>query len=85
MLKQKRIRDKGKAKLRDYFKELKNGEKVAIVRDLSKNASFSKRIQGRTGTVLGKQGNFFVIEFNDGGKKKKLVIESSHLKKLKTS
>lgn len=85
MLKHKRIRDKGRAKLGDYFKEIKQGEKVAIIRDLSKPANFARRIQGKTGTILGKRGNFFIVGILDGNKKKKLILESSHLKKLKTS
>ena len=62
MLKQKRIRDKGKLKLSQYFKELKKGEKVAIVRDLSKPFNFPSRICGKTGAVTGTQGRFFIVE-----------------------
>lgn len=85
MLKQKRIRDKGKAKLSHYFKNLKVGEKVAIIKDLSKNFNFPSRMHGKTGIVLGTQGSFFMIGIRDGNKLKKICIESSHLKKLKTS
>ena len=85
MLKQRRVREKGKLRLSEYFKELKEGDKVSIIKDLAKASNFPIRMHGKTGTVKRKQGNFFVVELNDGNKTKKLIVEATHLKKLKTS
>ncbi|MFH1056404.1 MAG: 50S ribosomal protein L21e [Candidatus Micrarchaeota archaeon] len=39
------------------------------------------RFNNKAGVVVGKQGGSFVMEFADGGKKKKLVVANVHLKK----
>ncbi|MBI5148300.1 hypothetical protein HZA33_01320 [Candidatus Pacearchaeota archaeon] len=85
MLKHKRIREKGKLALSRYFQELKQGDKVAFIKDLSRASNFHLRMQGRTGTVLGKIKNHYLIGIKVGHKLKKAIVEASHLKKLKTS
>jgi len=85
MLKRKKIREKGKIPLSKYFQNLKIGDKVTIVRNLSVSASFPKRIQGLTGTILGKQGRAYIVEIKQGKKAKKFIIEPLHLKKIKTT
>jgi len=83
MLKRKRIRNKGKAQLSRYFKEFKQGDKISIVRDLSYNFPIPGRFQGTTGTVLNKRGESYVIELKDMNKKKTVILQAVHLKKLK--
>jgi large subunit ribosomal protein L21e len=82
MLLRKRIRDRGKAKLSKYFKELNQGDKVSIIKDFSNTFPYPKRIQGSTGEVVGKRGEAYVIKFNEGKKEKTIILKAIHLKKL---
>lgn len=83
MLKQKRIREKGKTPLSRYFQRFIPGDKVAVVRNLSQPVSFPKRIQGLIGTVKEKQGKAYVVEIKQGNQVKKFIITPLHLKKIK--
>ena len=82
MIKRKNIKTRGKLKLSQYFQELKNGDRVAIVREQSLNPAFPRRIQGRSGIVVGKKGRAYVIKAMDYNEEKTYVINSMHLKKL---
>lgn len=82
MLKQKRIRRKGKVSLSSYFKGLKEGDRVAIVRELSLPAYFPKRVQGLSGVVTSKKGGSYIVRLRQGGKEKEFIIQAAHLKKL---
>lgn len=79
----KKIRTKGKIQFSRYFQEFENGERVAIIRELSINANFPKRLQGRTGVIEGKRGNVYLVKIKDIKKEKTLLIEPIHLKKIK--
>lgn len=81
MLKKKKLRARGKLKFSEYFKELNEGDKVSVVRELSQKAGFPKTIQGRTGTIEGKRGNAYLVNIRIG-KEKKFLIHPIHLKKL---
>ena len=81
-MKGKRLRQKGKIRLSQYFQNLKEGDKVAIVREKSINASFPSRMQGRTGVVEGMRGRSYVVKMNDYNEEKRYIIQAIHLKKL---
>ena len=83
MAKSKRIKEKGKIRLSDYFKELKEGDRVAVIRELSLKTSFPKRLQGRTGTIESKRGSAYIVKVKEYNKEKKFIIQPIHLKKLK--
>jgi large subunit ribosomal protein L21e len=82
MLKRKNIREKGKVKLSTYFQEFEKGQTVAVVREHSTQPKFPKKLQGRTGKVMGKQGNSYVIKLKDLNKEKTYIIHPIHLKKI---
>ena len=82
MLKRKKVRTKGKLKLSRYFQNLKIGERVSIVRELSQKTGFPKTIQGRTGIIEEKRGRCYVVKVKLG-KNKRFIIHPVHLKKLK--
>jgi len=84
MVNKKPIRTRGKIQLSRYFKKLQEGDKVAVVEERSKTIDFPKRLQGRTGTVIGKQGRSYLVKIKDQNKEKNFIIQSIHLKKLKT-
>ncbi|PIN90293.1 50S ribosomal protein L21e [Candidatus Pacearchaeota archaeon CG10_big_fil_rev_8_21_14_0_10_35_13] len=83
MIKRKRIREKGKIRLSEYFKVLKEGETVAIVRELAERSNVPKRMQGRTGIVKGRRGNAYIVKINDINQEKEYVVKAVHLKRIK--
>lgn len=85
MLKHKHPRTRGKIALTHYFQQLKPGDHVAVVRELSENFSYSKRLQGRTGRVLAKQGRAYKVEIRDLEKPKSYFIHPIHLKKIEVA
>jgi large subunit ribosomal protein L21e len=82
MLKHKRIRTKGKFSFTRFFQKFKPGDSVAVVRELSVNFGYSKRLQGRTGRVLSKQGTAYKIQISDFNKPKTYLIKPIHLTKI---
>lgn len=83
MLKRKRIREKGKISLTRYFHKFNSGDSIAIVRELNvQSPGFPRRMQGRTGKVIGKRGSAYVVEVYDFNAKKQYVIKPIHLKKI---
>jgi ribosomal protein L21E len=83
MVRQKNVREKGKIKLSDYFREFKEGDRVAVVSELAVQPKFPKKLQGRSGVVSGKRGNSYIVKINDLNKQKRYIIHPVHLKKLK--
>ena len=82
MLKRKRLREKGKISFTRFFQKFKEGDIVAVVRELSVKFGYPKRLQGRTGKVLEKRGSAYYVEINDLNKPKKYSIKPIHLKKI---
>ena len=82
MLKRKKAKTHGKLSLSQYFKEFKEGDRVAIVREQSLNPAFPKRIQGNSGVVVGKKGSACVLKVYDRNELKTYVIKPMHLRKL---
>ncbi len=83
MIKRKSARERGKIRLSDYFKDFKSGERVSVKRELAVQPKFPKRLQGRSGLIDGKRGNYYLVKINDFNKEKKYLIHPVHLKKLK--
>jgi len=83
MVKQKKMKDRGKISLSKYFQEFKEGEAVAVVREASLTASFPKRLQGRTGNITGKRGKSYIVKILDKNKEKSFLMAPIHLKKIK--
>jgi large subunit ribosomal protein L21e len=83
MVRRKSVRERGKLPLSSYFKELKVGDKVSIVRERAIDSKFPKRLQGCTGKVVGNRGRSYIIAINDREKPKKHIIAPIHLKKIK--
>ena len=82
MVKRKKIRTRGKLSLSRYFQELEEGDRVAVVKEMSVPASFPERMQGRTGGVEGKRGRTYMVRIKDHEKEKKFLIAPIHLKKM---
>ena len=85
MSKRKSLRERGKIKHSEYFKNLNKGDIVCVVREDALQPIFPKRIQGRTGVVEGKRGRSLVVKIKDMDKPKRYIIAPIHLKKIKIS
>lgn len=83
MIKRKNIREHGKIRLSEYFKEFKKGDRIAVVRELTLNPKFPKQLQGRSGVVDGKKGSSYIVKINDFNKEKTYIIHPVHLRRLK--
>jgi len=83
MANQRLLREKGKLRLSDYFKEFKVGDKVALKRNLSVNGGCPKQFQGRAGVIVKKYKTAYMVRFLNGKIYKSLILKPIHLKKLK--
>ena len=75
------MREKGKIRLSEYFKDLKEGDRVSVIREISMIAGFPKRLQGRAGYVIGKKGAAYIVNINDNKRMKQYIIKSIHLRR----
>lgn len=80
----KKIKERGKIRLSEYFKDLRTGDRVAVKKEQSVAASFPERIQGRTGIVEGKRGRSCIVKLKELNKEKTFIIAPIHLKRIKT-
>ncbi|MCK5321001.1 50S ribosomal protein L21e [Candidatus Pacearchaeota archaeon] len=78
----KRIREKGKLRLSQYFKEISEGTNVAVVTDVGAKAMFPKRLKGLNGKVIGSRGKFKLVQIKTGNKMKTFIIHPIHLRVL---
>ena len=83
MTNRKKVREKGKIKFSEYFKNLKNGDTVAIVTEKSLPSYYPKRMIGNSGKIIGQRGRSKIVEINSGKSTKLFVVHPIHLKKLK--
>ncbi|MEK6885673.1 MAG: 50S ribosomal protein L21e [Nanoarchaeota archaeon] len=83
MIKRKAAKTHGKLKLSQYFKELKDGDKVAIVREHSMEPKFPVRIQGKCGVVIGQKGAAYLVRINEGNAEKVHILKPIHLIRIK--
>ncbi|MCK5450106.1 50S ribosomal protein L21e [Candidatus Pacearchaeota archaeon] len=79
----KKVREKGKLRLSQYFKKIDDGVSVAVVTDLGFQASFPKRLKGLSGKVIGSRGKFKLVGIKTGDKMKTFIIHPIHLRILK--
>lgn len=84
-MRKKNIRNRGKLSFSEYFKELKEGDFVAVKKEPSVTSNFPLRLQGRSGVVESKRGKAYIIKIKDLNKEKRFLIEPIHLKKLKAA
>jgi len=83
MVRKKSVRERGKLRFSEYFKVLKEGDRVAVVREKAETKdAFPKRIQGRTGVVVGKRGGSYLVNLKELNKEKQFIIKPVHLKRL---
>ncbi len=72
-----------KFKVTKYLKGFEIGSYVAIVIDPSSQKQPFKRFHGKTGKVIGKRGDAYIVEIKDGDKLKTVFAKPEHLKEIK--
>ncbi len=82
MIKHKRIKDKGKISFTKYFQVFKEGDSVAVAKELAFPFHYSNRLQGRTGKIISKRGSAYYVEIKDINKPKRYLIKPVHLKRI---
>ncbi len=79
---QKRARDRGLSPITRMFQTFEVGEKASINLDPSVQKGMPHvRFHGRTGTVVGMQGNAYLLDVRMGGKLKQVIVRPEHLRK----
>lgn len=77
-------RNRGLPPITHAVRRFEEGAKVAIKIDSAVHKGMPHiRFQGLTGTVVGQQGNSFVIAIMAGNKPKELVVRPEHLKPVR--
>lgn len=73
-------RDRGISPPQRAIQEFEEGETVHLTIDPSiPDGRFHPRFDGRTGTVVGRQGNAFTVRIRDGGTEKTVIARAAHL------
>ena len=80
----KNIKSKGKISIKNYLSTYKEGDRVSINLEPSilKGQSHT-RFVGKSGKVVGLQGECVVVEIKDFDKTKRLVVHPVHLRRAK--
>lgn len=81
---QKSPRTKGKISIRRYLQQFKVGDQVHLVAEPAiQTGMYLPRYHGRTALVVGKQGNCYKVEIEDGNLHKTLIVHPVHLRGVK--
>jgi len=83
MVGRKSTRTRGKVSISKYFKEFKEGDKVALNFEREIPTPTTKRLQGRTGVIAGKRGRAYIVSLMDQAKEKTFLIYPIHLNKIR--
>ncbi len=76
------LRNKGKIALSRYFQTFSNGDRVALVKERGTVAYFPFRMQGRTGVIVGKRGESYLVDVKDLNMPKQIIVHPINLKKV---
>ena len=80
---QRKPRQRGLTQITRSLQTFEEGEKAVVKIDPSVHKGMpNKRFHGLTGTVVGTQGDCYVLELKDGNKAKTLVARPEHLQKI---
>lgn len=79
----KRIRQKGKISLKNYFQIFKPGDMVCLKAEPAyQKGLYFRRFHGKIGKIVKTRGACYEILFNDGGKLKTFIIHPVHLRRM---
>jgi len=73
-------RERGTSPPQRAIQEFEEGDTVHLALDPSVNeGGFHQRFSGRTGTVVGEQGDAYKVEVADGNATKTVLVTAAHL------
>ena len=76
------LKSKGKLPVRKYLQTFEEGDRVILkAHPGEQRGIFDLRFQGKTGEVIGAQGNCYKVEIKDSNKVKTCVVNPVHLVK----
>ena len=76
-------KEKGKISIRQYLQKLEEDDRVLLKINSSVHKGlFYPRFHGKTGTVMGKDGECYTVHIVDGKKHKMLYVHPAHLRKV---
>ena len=82
----KPVRERGMRPVPQYLQAFAIGDRVVVRLEASDpHGQPHPRYQGRTCTVIGRQGRAYRLEFRDGGKRKELIANPVHLARAGTT
>ncbi|WP_254862910.1 50S ribosomal protein L21e [Halovivax gelatinilyticus] len=74
-------RERGTSPPQRAIQEYETGQKVHLKIDPSvPDGRYHPRFDGRTGEVIGTQGNAYKVQIGDGGVEKTLIVTAAHLR-----
>ena len=78
---QKSIREKGKISVTRYLQKLEVGQRVLLKAEPAVHGGmYHPRFHAKTGIVKGKRGSCYIVEIDDQGKHKELIVHPVHLR-----
>lgn len=81
---QKKKRERGKININKLLQKFNIGDRVRIIQEPAIQKGMPHpRFKNRVGTITRKQGEAYVVELSDMGKKKEAISRSIHLVKAK--
>ena len=81
---QKAPRTKGKISIRRYLQEFKVGDHVNLSAEPAvQTGMYLPRFHGRTALVIGKQGDCYKVQIEDGSLQKTFIVHPVHLRGVK--
>ena len=77
-------RQKGMPNVNQYLQAFNTGDHVHIIIDPSVHVGMpARRVMGKTGKVVGKQGECYLVQVNDMNATKQAIVHPVHLKQQK--
>ncbi|HLP79280.1 MAG TPA: 50S ribosomal protein L21e [Acidobacteriota bacterium] len=76
------LNKRGKLSIRRFLQGLNVGEKVVLKSQPTyQQGMYFRRFHGKIGTVLGKQGDCYLVEVDNFDTKKTILVHPAHVKK----
>ncbi len=74
------LNKKGKLSIRRYLQKLQTGDKVVLkAQSTYQQGMYFRRFHGKTGTITGKQGSNYLVQIDNFGMIKQLLVHPAHL------
>jgi large subunit ribosomal protein L21e len=76
----KKVRAKKRFTVADLVRKFEVGQKVSLAPSARREGMPNPRYANRTGTIVAKRGNSYVVRFRDGNMMKEIIAHPIHLK-----